>query len=373
MRLPMTLSAYIARHVLLACLSVLLVIMFIMSIGELIEMIRRASHKDNIPMPVIFEMVAMKMPYTVEQILPFAILFGSMLALTRLSKSSELIVARASGISVWQFLAPGALVVLAIGVFFTTVFNPISAAMIARFEKMEGKYIQGKASTLSVSPSGLWLRHVEQLPEPYFGETIEEYILHARRIDQSDMTMHRVIIFLYAAGDRFVGRIDAERAKLQDGYWLVENAIASTPARAPSSEKTRALETDLSINQIKESFASPKTLSFWQLPGFIDTLQKAGFSAIRHQLHWLTLLVTPFMLLAMLLLAALFSLRHHRRGRISLMVALGIFAGFVVYFASNLVYALGYSGSLPVALAAILPPLITIMMAASALLHFEDG
>lgn len=373
MRIPMTLSRYIARHLLLSCALVLLVIVLVMGLGELIEMIRRASHKDNMPMSVVLEMVALKLPFTVEKILPFAMLIGSMLAFTRLSKSSELIIARASGISVWQFLAPAMLVAIAIGIFFTTAFNPISSAMIARYEKLEGKYIQGKASTLSVSPSGLWLRHVEQLDEAFFGSNIEEYILHARRIDQSDMTMHRIIIFMYASGDRFIGRIDAQAALLEAGHWRMNHAIASAPGKLPVMHPTITLQTDLSPHQIKESFASPKTLSFWELPSFIDTLQKAGFSAIRHQLHWMILLSTPLMLLAMLLLGALFSLRHHRRGRISIMVTLGVFSGFIIYFASNLVYALGYSGSLPVSFAAFLPPLITIMIATSALLHLEDG
>ena len=55
------------------------------------------------------------------------------------------------------------------------------------------------------------------------------------------------------------------------------------------------------------------------------------------------------------------------------MVALGVLAGFVVYFTTNLVYALGFSGGLPVLLAAFMPPLITLMVGTTALLHLEDG
>jgi lipopolysaccharide export system permease protein len=373
MRLPVTLSFYITRHVFAAVMLTLAVIMLILGIGELIEMIRRASHKEGIPLSIVFEMAAMKLPFTVEKVLPFSILIGSMIAFTRLSKSSELIIARASGISVWQFLAPAMLLVIAIGIFFTTVFNPISSAMISRYEKMENKYISGKPSTLSVSPSGLWLRHEERLSEPFMGRTIEEYILHAKRIDQSDMTMHQVIIFLYDEDKAFAGRIDAARARLEEGQWRINNATSSAPSKRPQSNQSIMLKTDLSINQIKESFASPKTLSFWELPSFIDTLQKAGFSAIRHQLHWLTLLATPLMLLAMLILGALFSLRHHRRGKVGIMIAAGVFTGFLVYFAANLVYALGFSGSLPASFAAFLPPLIAMMVGTAALLHVEDG
>lgn len=374
MRLPLTFSAYVARNVLVSFLIALGVILLVVGLGELVEMIRRASHKEhNVPFHIIVEMVLMKIPFTVEKVLPFAMLIGAMVSLIRLSKSSELVVARASGISVWQFLAPVIGVALGLGLFFMTVFNPISSAMISRFEKLEGKYITDRPSTLSVSPSGLWLRHVERLPEGFLGKQVDEYILHARRIAQSDMTMSQVIIFLYGEDHRFLGRIDAPSARLEPGRWYIERATASAPGTIPRYDARFTLQTDLSENQIKESFASPKTLSFWELPGFIDTLEKAGFSALRHRLHWHSLLATPVMLAAMVLIGAVFSLRHHRRGRISIMVAGGILSGFVVYFVANLIYALGFSGGLPVGLAAWAPPLIACMMATAVLLHVEDG
>ena len=45
-------------------------------------------------------------PTVAEQALPFAVLFGSMIAFLNLSRKLELVVARAAGVSVWQFLAP---------------------------------------------------------------------------------------------------------------------------------------------------------------------------------------------------------------------------------------------------------------------------
>lgn len=374
MRLPLTFSFYVVRHVLVAFSIAIGVILLIVGLGELIEMIRRASHKESaVPFPIILEMVLMKIPFTVEKVLPFAILIGAMASFTKLSKSSELTVVRASGISAWQFLTPAMLLACLIGLFFMTVFNPLSSAMISRFEMLESKYISGRPSTLSVSPSGLWLRHVERLKEPFLNQRVEEYILQARRISQHDMTMQEVIIFLFSADHAFAGRIDAPRAKLIDGAWHIDQAMASAPGLIPKTRQNIMLKTDLDENQIKESFASPKTLSFWELPDFIDTLEKAGFSALRHKLHWYTLLATPLMLAGMMLLGALFSLRHHRRGKIGLMIAGGVLAGFIVYFVSNLVYALGFSGALPVILAAMMPPVIILMVGTSVLLHLEDG
>jgi len=374
MRLPLTLSFYCGRSFLTAFAIALLVILLIVGLIELVELIRRASHKEQpVPFMIILEMALMKIPFTAEQVLPFAVLIGAMVSLSRLTKTSELMVARASGVSVWQFLTPGVLGAMLLGAFFVGVFNPISSAMISRFEMLEGKHITNRPSVLAVSPSGLWLRQVEEAGTRFNDKPVGEYIIHSQRISQADMTLSSVIIFLFGEQHHFIGRIDAPSATLKPGHWEVEDAMLSAPGAISRHRAQYELTTDLSINQIKDSFASPKTLSFWELPGFINMLEQAGFSALRHKLHFQTLLATPFMLAAMVLIGAIFSLRQHRRGKVGLLIAFGILSGFLVYFVSNLVYALGFSGALPVGLAAWTPPLVASMIGATLLLHYEDG
>ena len=55
-------------------------------------------------------------PIVAEQALPFIVLIGAMVAFLNLSRRLELAVARAAGVSVWQFLAPALVVALALGV-----------------------------------------------------------------------------------------------------------------------------------------------------------------------------------------------------------------------------------------------------------------
>ncbi len=73
------------------------------------------------------------------------------------------------------------------------------------------------------------------------------------------------------------------------------------------------------------------------------------------------------------MLSGVFSLRAARRGKTGALIAVGMVAGFVLYFATNLIYALGANGDLPVILAAWAPSLVVNMFAISALLHLEDG
>jgi lipopolysaccharide export system permease protein len=81
----------------------------------------------------------------------------------------------------------------------------------------------------------------------------------------------------------------------------------------------------------------------------------------------------PLLLAGMLLLSAVFSLRQARRGQTGVFVIAGVVFGFLFYFASNIIYALGASGALPVALAAWAPSLCVVALATALLLHLEDG
>lgn len=374
MRLPLTLSLYIGRHFLISVLSALLLLLMIIGLVELLELIRRSSDAPRgVPFFIIIEMALLKLPTTAEKIYPFAFLIGGMVTLSRLTRSNELVVARSAGVSVWQFLFPGVAIALLLGLFFVGIMNPIAAATISRYEKVEGRYITGQPSILSISPSGLWLRQVGETQLRFHETPADEYILHALRMDPASLKLTSVIVYMFDAEHRFIGRIDAPEATLAPGKWVMRDALLSSPDTPPDLRPAYDMPTQLTLAQIQDSFAAPETFSFWALPGFIQLLEKAGFSALRHKLHFHSLMAMPALLAGMLLLAAVFSLRQARRGRTGVLIVMGVAAGFLLYFATNLIYALGAAGSLPVALAAWAPSLVVIMFAVAALLHFEDG
>lgn len=374
LKLPFTLSMYIGRQFLMAILATFTVMMIIIGLVELLELVRRASNATNpISFGIILQLMLLKLPTSAEKIYPFTFMVGGMIALGRLTRSSELVVTRAAGVSVWQFLMPGIIVALVLGTLVTTIINPIAASTIGRFDRLEGKYISGKSSLLSVLPSGLWLRQVGEKGIMVGGVPAEEYIIHANRLEQATLALDQVVIFLYGANHRFIGRIDAAKATLAPGHWMIESGTFSTPLARPQPISAYRMPTQLTLSQIQDSFSAPETFSVWQLPGFIAVLEKAGFSALQHRLHLHSLIALPTLLAGMVMLAAVFSLRQPRRGRTGMMVVIGMISGFLIYFITNIIYAFGASGGLPVMLAAWAPTLIVLMAASAALLHLEDG
>jgi lipopolysaccharide export system permease protein len=366
---PITLGFYLGKKFLQTVLLTLLCLFGLVFLIDLVELLRRAGTRDfEVPFTLLLEMAMLKSPQMSLMLLPYAVLIGMMLALARLTRTSELIVTRAAGVSVWQFLAPGLLLMVALGTFFLMVVSPLSATMLARYERLEAKALSGQTSLLAVSSSGLWLRQQEK-----DHAEVGEYIIHALRVSEQGERLSDVTVFVFDKQKSFLRRLQARSAELQHGEWVLQNVTVSRPGHPPERKEERRLPTTLTITQIQDSFASPETLSFWELPPFISTLEEAGFSALRHKLYWHRMISIPLLLAGMVMLAALFSMRLPRRGGVLYLISAGLLTGFVLLFISDIIYALGLSGSLPLWLAAWMPPMACALTGTALLLHFEDG
>ena len=365
MRVSTTLSRYIGRQFLVWFGSIFVAIVGVILIFDVVELMRRASSKPDATMGIVIDMALLKLPTLAQEIVPFAVLWGGMVAFWRLTRSRELVVVRGAGVSAWQFLLPVLLLALMIGVFKIAAFNPLASVAQSRYEQLENKYLRGRTSLLAVSSSGIWLRQSDD-----FGQSV----IHARQVSPQGMEMQDVIVFMFEGTDRFVGRIDAATAMLEDGYWHLRESWIMAPDAPARFEPEFTVKTDLTIDRIQESFASPESISFWDLPGFIEALEEAGFSGLRHRLYWHSLLADPLLLGAMVMFAAAFTLRTSvRRGAAAMMIGGGVFTGFLLYFLSDVVLALGKAATIPVALAAWAPAIAALLIGISMLLHTEEA
>ena len=360
-----TLFRYIVVQFFVWCAGVFLAMLSIVFLLDYIELIRRAGQRPGATLLALFEMALLKQPHMAQQIMPFAILFGTMMAFWRMTRSNELVVARAAGVSVWQFLTPPLSGALVVGIVAVAVFNPIASVMQARYETLENRVLRGSGDQLTLSRSGLWLRQSD--------EDGHHSVIHADRLLPRHTELQDVTVLSYVNDTQLRARIDAKSAVLDAGKWELMDGTRWVPDKPPEPFERIEVATNLTPRKIQESFASPETMSFWELPGFISMLENSGFSAQRHRLYFNALLARPFLFTAMVLIAATFSLRMQRRGGISLMITGGIASGFLLYFLSDVVFALGLSSTIPVSLAAWTPAGISWLLGSSMLLHLEDG
>lgn len=364
MRLSATLSFYIARQFLLWFFSFLLVIMAIIMLFDFIELVRRGSSKPDVTTLLTLRMTVMKVPEVLQQLFHFIVLFSAMFTFWRLTKNQELVVARAAGVSAWQFMLPVLASAALISLVNVGLLNPVGAAMFSKFEELENRYLRGRTNLLKISRSGLWLRQRDEAGIS---------VIFADGANPAEISLNDVIIFLYDDAEAYRGRIDAASATLEPGYWDVRDASITLGSTVGEPVSRYRLNTDLTPAKIQDSFASPETLSFWDLPAFIETLEATGFSALSHRIYYLTLLAQPLLLASMVLFAAAFSLRHTRRGGTAIMVLAGILTGFLLFILNDVVIALGLTQAIPATMAAFSPAFIALLIGTATLLHLEDG
>ncbi len=368
--MPVTLSVYIANQFVAAVLAMLAALSGIVCLFDFIELLRRSATKPDATFGLVVEIAALRLPFVAMQILPFAVLLGGILCFWRLTRSSELIVARAAGVSAWQFLAAPLACAILLGAFATGAVSPLSSAMLARAEALDNAYLRTGGGPSALAGGQLWLRQADHALQQ--GGVA---IIHARTVQMKgdQLLAQDVSVFRLDSGDRLLARLESQQASLGRGEWTLTGTRRMLPDKLPETIGTATLPTDLTVGRVQDSFSSPDTLSVWTLPDFIGLLERSGFSAIRHRLHFQALLALPLLAGTMALVSAGFSMRATRRGGVAQMIGSGVAAGFALFVVSKVAEEFGQSGALPAELAAWAPAGAGLMMAVALLLHLEDG
>jgi lipopolysaccharide export system permease protein len=301
-------------------------------------------------------------PQITERIMPFCILIAAMSCYLNLSRRLELVVARSAGISAWQFISPALIVAFLFGVLATTVYNPLSATLQERSKRFEIELFGQNPDALT--GNNFWTSQ----------KTNEgQAIINAKTSRDQGINLNGVTIFTVDNSGHFKQRIEARAAVLKPGVWELQDARVNELGVMPADYATYQLRTSLTPEQVRESFATPETVSFWELPLYIKIAEHAGLGAAGYRLQFQKLLARPFLMAAMVFLAAAVSLRFFRFGGVQKMVLSGVAGGFLLYVLAKVTEDLSRAELLHPVAAAWLPVLAGGLTGFLALLYQEDG
>jgi lipopolysaccharide export system permease protein len=359
-----TLSRYFAVRFFVAVAAVFVGIFVLVGLIDYIDLVRKAGDLTNAPPGMLALISLYRVPQIMERLLPFSVLTGAMACYFGLSRRMELVVARGAGLSVWQIIAPAILVALALGVFGTLVYNPVSASLREASKRIEAQVFGQTETVLEGNASGYWVRQ---------RGTDGESILNARQSREQGLKLASITAFTFNAAGEFKERIEAQEAELTPGAWRLTQARVYAPNAPPASLESYMLSTKLTREQVAESFAAPDTVGFWRLPTYIRFAEDSGLAAAGYRLQYQLLIARPFLLAAMILLAASVSLRAFRFGGVPQRILIGVSAGFALYVLSKVTEDLSKADLLHPLLAAWLPIAAGSLSGLLVLLHEEDG
>lgn len=362
--MPTTLARYFAWRFFGAAMTVFVGFFVLVVLIDYIELTRRTSDIPNVSAWMVVKTSFFRVPQVTERMLPFSVLVGAMACYLNLSRRLELVIARAAGISAWQFVAPAVVAALVLGTLATTVYNPLSTALRERSKRLEAELFGEHQIGLQQAGGGFWVRQ---------RSADGQAIVNASSSREQGAELEWVTVFTFDSSGHYQERIEARTARIKAGYWELAQVRVYASGSPPKDLDTYSLPTNLTKEQVRESFATPETVSFWQLPLYIDIADQAGLGASGYRLQYQTLLARPFLLVAMVLLAAAVSLRFFRFGGIPRMVLSGVGAGFLLYVLSKVTEDVSKAGLMHPAAAAWLPVLFGMLTGFVTLLYQEDG
>lgn len=365
----MKLHLYFARRFAMTFLGVFVVFFGILTLLDIVEQMRKFSDAE-IGFGAAAELSILSVPESLYRILPLVVILATLALFLGLARSSELVVTRAAGRSALRALIAPVVTALLIGIVGVTVMNPIVAATQQQYEIKSEQYRTTTTSVLSISEEGLWFRQ---------GRATGQSVIRADRANPEGTIFYNATFVDFDIDGYGLRRIEAKSAELGAGVWVLKDAKvwslrnSSNPELGAERHDLIELGTDLTREQIKDSFAQPSAIPIWELPSFIADLNRAGFSARLHKVWLHTELALPALLASMVLIGAGFTLRHTRFGRTGQMVLMALLMGLAVFFLRNFAQILGEDGQIPVILAAWSPPIAAILLSLGLLLHLEDG
>lgn len=380
----MVIAGRIQRYIFRQCVSSLAltlgIIVLAILLVDVVEQMRTVGSRTQISIETAMTLTLMKTPGLLVETLPFAMLIGSILCYSQLSRRSEIPAVRASGVSAWRFLGPVMVLSVSMGVLMVTVLDPLATRLNEEFVTSREDIMGGARP----SSAGVWLSQGDlqagaDEDEATGAMANAQAIIHGRTVIGRGEAIENATFWYFRPGplgpqDRvFTHRIDAQRAELKPGFWQLTGAVENRVGGEITRSADLALPTNLSSDTLLSRFASSDTIPFWELPAFIDAGRAAGMDVGEYVLKYHTLLATPVLMLAMALIGAAVCLRLSRSGGLSQLIGAGALAGFVLYFVNRLASGMAASGATPPEAAAWCPPLFALFAVLTLLAHVEDG
>jgi lipopolysaccharide export system permease protein len=359
-----TLGRYFAGRFVVSAVGVFASIFLLLVLVDYIEMVRKTSGLASASAIMVAETSLFRVPQLLEKMMPFCVLIGAMTCYLALSRRLELVVARAAGVSAWQFIAPALTSAILLGTLATVIYNPVSANLSEMSKRMEAQLFGSAPGGGIQDASGFWINQIN---------SDGQVIINAARSERQGGRLTGLTLFRFDTNNQFKERMEAREATLEDGHWLFKKVRRFSLDSPPTDQESWTLATTLTPAQVRNSFSTPETVSFWQLPTYIRSSESSGFATAGYRLQYQKLLAQPFLLAAMVMLAAAVSLRFFRMGGVQKMVLSGVGAGFLLYVLSKVTEDLSKAELMHPIAAAWLPVFVGGLTGFLALLYQEDG
>jgi lipopolysaccharide export system permease protein len=297
-------------------------------------------------------------PSRLYELLPIAVLIGSIFVMARFAQSSEFTILRTSGMGPWRALKTLLWMGLAFTILTFALGDYIAPQSTRTAQLLKSKFM----GQISIGQTGAWLKDRQQF---------SSYAVNVGALD-ADGSMGNVKIYEFNSKGQILATVQAENGQFEDEAWLLKNvqrqeffipssAAFSTPslsiskpnavteaANAARVERSKLLSewrwpTGISAEMVSVALLKPERMGTIDLFQYIRHLQANGQTSQRYEIEFWRKVFYPLSCLVMVVLALPFAYLHFRSGAISGYVFAGVMIGISFFLLNNV---FGYIGNL---------------------------
>lgn len=281
--------------------------------------------------------VALRLPNHLYELLPIAVLIGTIFVMARLAQSSEYTILRTSGLGPWRALRT--LLVLGLGF---TILTFAAGDYLAPLSDRTAQLLKARLSGgISVGTTGAWLKE-RQL---YSSFNVNVKALNA------EGQMQGVRIFEADSRGYLVSITQAPQARFREAGWVLEDVerqeFHMADGKAPRVERlqlaTMRWPTEITQEMVSVALLKPDRMSTIALFQYIRHLEANAQTSQRYEIEFWRKVFYPLSCLVMVVLALPFAYLHFRSGGITSYVFGGVLIGISFFLLNNV---FGYIGNL---------------------------
>ena len=366
----MTLAIYFGKRYLISFIRVFLSIVLLVLLFDFLTNLNRLNGIEA----QIWNALILSLLRTTTYLslaMPLIIMLSALAFSVSLSRSNEFIVLRASGVSALKGLFSVILSAFFLGIISIFILDPLAGKMIGYYDIKLDKLRSKEQSQVLINDNGYWMRQA----------TLNGHqIIKAVSVSNNGQILHQVTVFNYDKNGLVTERFFSENAVLENNELLLrntikwsDNKIKTNPIIANEKIKNLKIKTEITPAQLLDGYASPETISPWNMNKQIKKVKSSGFSVLKYQSKKMEQYARPFLFIVMVILGTVFTLQNSRSRNIGISVVLAVASGFFLHFFQNFCTTLGRSGEIPLIVATWSPIISIGLIAMTLFLHYEDG
>ena len=349
---------YLMREVLAAILLVLAGFLTLFGFFDMIAEVKSVG-ETGYQLHHAVAYVALRMPGRIYELMPIAVLIGTLYALSTLARHSEIAVLRASGMSTSRLLSSlfqvAAFVALVTFVTGEVVVPPSERAAQQLRLKAQGKTVGQDLR------SGIWVKDERSFINVQ--TVLPDTRLKGIRIYDFDSDARLRSVTEAAEGEY----LPPDKWRLSGVVQTVLHGERSEIVKMPDMEWRSALNPDI----LAVLMVSPERMSMLHLTAYTRHLSENSQKTQRYDIAIWKKIVYPLAALVMVALALPFGYTHNRVSGVSLKIFSGVMIGVFFHMLNGLFSNLGAINSWSPVLSAIAPSAL-FMLAAAAMIWWVE-